>query len=113
MIQSYEAKCLVQPNTINNVYQVNENFVLLWTFKNTGSTAWPLDTMFIQSNGDKDMGATPFVMPKSVQPGEEIEISVEFTAPKEAGQYRSFFRFTYKDGIEFGQKTWVIFNVQG
>jgi len=41
--------------------------------------------MFVQSNGDQDMGAMPFVMPKSVQSGEEIELSVEFNAPKEAG----------------------------
>jgi len=29
-----------------------ERFVKSWTFRNNGETAWPLDTLFIQTNGD-------------------------------------------------------------
>lgn len=112
MIRPFEAKCVQQPETNGVTYFTNSNFVLSWKFQNAGETAWPLDTMFMQAHGDQDMGALPWSVGKSVKPGEEIEIFVEFNAPAKAGLFQSFFRLSHGDNIQFGQKVWVVINLQ-
>jgi len=36
--------------------KVNERFVKIWVFKNSGEIDWPEDTVFVQTNGD-ELGA--------------------------------------------------------
>lgn len=87
MVKPFEAKCVQQPETNGVTYFAKSNFVLIWKFQNSGETAWPLDTMFMQAHGDQDMGASPWSVGKSVKPGEEIDIFVEFNAPDKVGQF--------------------------
>jgi hypothetical protein len=50
-------------------------FNKVWTFRNTGETVWPEDTLFMQTIGD-DLGAQPFQLRGPVRPGQEAEISI-------------------------------------
>lgn len=45
-------------------------------------------------------------MNKIVLPGQEIDVTVNMTAPTAPGNYISFFRFVYGDNNRFGQKVW-------
>lgn len=80
---------------------VNEKFTKLWTFRNNGETAWPEDTVFIQTNGD-ELGAVSLPVPGPVNPGQEVDIQMEMTAPNLPGKYCAFFRFVHGDNLRFG-----------
>lgn len=67
-------------------------FQKTWTFKNSGETAWPLDTHFMMTNGDS-MNAMPSPLALPVNPGEQIDVTCDFISPMEPGKYCSFFRF--------------------
>lgn len=67
-----------------------------WTFRNNGETEWPLDTLFIQTNGD-NMEAAPYKLPNTVNPGEEVTIQLSLIAPELPGKYCAFFRFVHGD----------------
>jgi hypothetical protein len=76
-------------------------FTKTWTFRNGGDATWPEDTLFIQTNGD-DFNASPFNVKGPVKPGQEVDISIEMSAPKQAGNYIAFFRFVHGDNNRFG-----------
>ncbi len=38
--------------------------------------------------------------------GQEVDVTVEMEAPRNAGNYISFFRFVHGDNNRFGQKVW-------
>jgi hypothetical protein len=82
-----------------------ETFIKEWTFRNSGDTDWPEDTIFIQTNGD-DLQAITKVIDGPIKPGMEITISIQLVAPKLPGKYCAFFRFAYGDNHRFGQKVW-------
>ncbi len=82
-----------------------ESFIKEWTFRNSGETDWPEDSLFIQTNGD-DLHADTQVVNGPVKPGMEITITLELVAPKLPGKYCAFFRFAYGDNHRFGQKVW-------
>jgi hypothetical protein len=72
-----------------------------WTFRNVGESEWPLDTLFIQTNGD-NLEAVPKSIPSPVKPGDEVTISMEMVAPELPGKYCAFFRFVHGDNLRFG-----------
>lgn len=80
-------------------------FMKIWTFRNEGETAWPIDALFVQTNGD-NFESEPFVVKGPINPGMEIDIALELKAPKLPGKYCAFFRFVYGDNLRFGQKVW-------
>lgn len=82
-----------------------EEFVKTWTFRNTGETDWPLDSIFTQTNGD-EMQAIPFTISGQVKPDQEIDVSLTLKSPLLPGKYCAFFRFIYGDNQRFGQKVW-------
>lgn len=100
--ENFGDKFLVQPL---------QTFIKEWTFRNSGDTEWPLDAIFIQTNGD-DLQANTYVINGPVKPNDEITITLELVAPKLPGKYCAFFRFCYGDNHRFGQKVWCDILVQ-
>lgn len=47
-----------------------------------------------------------------VRPGQEITMTLELKAPRDAGKYCAFFRFVHGDNHRFGQKVWCDILVQ-
>lgn len=78
-----------------------DKFVKTWRIKNTGTTTWSPAYGIVWIQGDK-MGAPDRVpIPKEVRPNEEVEISVNLTAPTQAGTYQTFFRLQNERGQYF------------
>lgn len=88
-----------------HIVKPEEIFTKSWTFRNNGDTNWPEESLFIQTNGD-DLKANAYMVPGPVLPSQEITISLELKAPREAGKYCAFFRFVHGDNHRFGQKVW-------
>jgi hypothetical protein len=75
----------------------NASFTKTWRLRNAGACNWSGYTLVFDS-GDL-MGATsPQSMP-SVAAGQEIDLSVNFTAPTTPGTYRSYWRIRNASGV--------------
>ncbi len=79
-----------------------QDFVKTWKVRNTGSCTWSASYSIIHGYDEK-MDGVPDPISTAVAPGEEIEISVRFTAPTAAGEYRSYWRMANASGQPFGE----------
>jgi len=72
-------------------------FTKKWLLKNTGTCTWSGYTLVFDS-GDAMNGASPTAI-GTVSPGQEVELSVELTAPATNGTYRSYWRIRNTSGV--------------
>jgi len=79
-----------------------QDFVKTWKVRNTGSCTWSASYSIIHGYDEK-MNGVPDPISTAVAPGEEIEISVRFTAPTAAGEYRSYWRMANASRQPFGE----------
>lgn len=85
-----------------------------WRLKNTGTCTWTTSYAMTFSKGDQ-MGAPKSVsMPKTVKPGETVDLKVTLKIPSSAGTYRGDYMLKNAQGKTFGLGTnaaysfWVI-----
>ena len=78
-------------------------FKKTWRLQNTGSCTWDSNYSLIFVNGDAMGGpaAAPLTT-GTVAPGQEVDITVELTAPTEPGTYRGNWRLRNGAGENFG-----------
>lgn len=72
-------------------------FTKTWRLKNAGVCTWSGYTLVFDS-GDL-MGATSPQSIGAVSPGQEVDLSVNFTAPATSGSYRSYWRVRNASGV--------------
>ena len=90
----------------NTEMQLGQEFVKTWLVKNNGSCTWGAGYKLIFSSGDKLSGvAQPFNA--VVAPGQEVEISVNFKAPTQAGVYVSSWQMANANGTPFPRTFYV------
>ncbi|MCK4472849.1 MAG: hypothetical protein KAW49_13795, partial [Anaerolineae bacterium] len=77
-----------------------------WRVRNSGNCAWPEDTVLAFSS-DAQMGALDSVEVGVVEPGEEVEVSVEMKAPADPGRYTGVWRMKTVEGF-FGTNLSVV-----
>ena len=83
-----------------------QDFVKTWKVKNTGSCTWGTGYTLIHGYDEKLDGiAEPLTT--AVAPGEEVEVSVRFKAPTNAGDHRSYWRMQNASGSAFGEFFYV------
>jgi hypothetical protein len=86
-------------------------FVKTWKVKNTGTCVWQKGYQIIYAYGEK-MGGLPTALSAEVQPGAEVEISINLTAPAKTGTYGGYWRLANNNGFAFGTVFTVIIAVQ-
>jgi len=85
-------------------------FVKTWRFRNEGTLPWPENSVLLCVGKKADqIGAVSgsVVLPKSVLPGEEIDVSVNMIAPAAGGSYTGFWRLADPSGRKFGPRVRV------
>jgi hypothetical protein len=107
----YSARFVKENLGDRHIVAPKETFVKTWTFRNNGETVWPEGSLFIQTNGDDLQASSVFIL-QTVNPGEEVDVSMELTTPELPGKYCAFFRFVHGDNQRFGQKVWCDILVQ-
>lgn len=95
----------------NTPMTAGQEFVKTWKVKNTGNCTWGDGYGLIYSYGEK-MGGQPVTISTAVQPGQEVEISVNFKAPDKVGEYTSAWQMANPNGITFGKAVFVKILVQ-
>ena len=77
------------------------DFLKTWRVKNTGSCPWGEGYELVYADYADDMDGQPQPLTEVVQPGQEVEISVQFTAPTEIGEYLSAWQMENPAGVTF------------
>ncbi len=83
-----------------------QDFLKTWRIKNTGTCLWGAGYGPVYGYGPK-MGGQPIALTTTVNPGEEVEVSIQFKAPDTAGEYKSYWRMENANGAPFGEFFYV------
>ncbi|MCB8927209.1 MAG: hypothetical protein H6652_16450 [Ardenticatenaceae bacterium] len=81
--------------------QAKTTFVKTWRVKNTGNVAWGSGYHLVFTAGTAMTEKTKQALPTAV-PGQEVNLSVEFTVPAQPGVYVSSWRLQDDQGQLFG-----------
>ncbi len=89
-----------------------QDFLKTWRVKNTGSCPWGAGYELVYAGYAEDMDGQAQPLTQVVQPGQEVEISVQFTAPSEIGEYLSAWQMQNPAGVTFEKIIFVKIVVQ-
>jgi hypothetical protein len=89
-----------------------QDFLKTWRVKNTGSCPWEAGYELVYAGYADRMDGQAQALTQVVQPGQEVEISVQFTAPSEIGEYLSAWQMSNPRGVTFPEAIYVKVIVQ-
>jgi hypothetical protein len=79
------------------IFAPNATFTKTWRIKNSGTCTWSGYSLVFDS-GDSMSGASPTSI-GTVSPNQEIDLSVNLTAPATNGSYRGYWRIRNASGV--------------
>ncbi len=92
-------------------------FTKTWRVKNIGTCTWTNSYALVFSSGNQLGGSSAVNLPNSVGPGQSVDLSVDLTAPSDAGHYIGYWMLKNSSGAVFGigvygnKPWWVEINV--
>ncbi|KAL3366774.1 hypothetical protein AABB24_011474 [Solanum stoloniferum] len=89
-------------------------FTKVWRMRNNGNIVWPQGTQLVWIGGDRLSDAVSVELQISsfgLAVDHELDVAVDFTAPKLPGRYISYWRMALPSGEKFGQRVWVLIQV--
>lgn len=89
-----------------------QDFVKTWRVKNAGSCPWGDGYELVYADYAEEMSGQPQPITQVVQPGQEVEVSVQFTAPDAIGEYLSAWQMSNPAGVTFPEAIYVRIIVQ-
>jgi hypothetical protein len=78
------------------------SFTKTWRLRNAGTCTWTGDYSLAFVSGNAMSDKVNFDLPKTVRPGETVDLSVKMTAPKGNGNYKGNWMLRNEDGKLFG-----------
>ncbi len=78
------------------------SFVKTWRLKNTGSCSWTTSYKLVFDSGNAMEGPASAALPRNVNPGETIDLSVTLKAPATNNTYQGFWKLENATGQRFG-----------
>jgi hypothetical protein len=88
----------------NTVMTPGQDFTKTWLIKNTGTCAWGEGYKLVYSYSnppDETMSGEAQPLTAAIAPGQEVEVSVNFTAPTLPGTYTVYWTMQNAQGISF------------
>jgi hypothetical protein len=89
-----------------------QDFLKTWRVKNTGSCTWDAGYKLVYAGYADKMGGVWQPLNQVVQPGQEVELSVQFKAPSEIGEYLSAWQMANAAGVTMPEAIYVKIIVQ-
>lgn len=83
-------------------YQPGVSFVKTWRLKNIGSCTWTTAYNLAFVSGDQLAAPALTALPRSVAPGQTVDVSAAMTAPSAQGTYRGYWQLKNASGVLFG-----------
>jgi len=84
-----------------------QDFVKTWQVKNSGSCPWGAGYRLVYAGYADDMSGQFQPLTEVVQPGQEVEVSVQFQAPDDVGEYLSAWQMENPTGVTFPEIIFV------
>ena len=89
-----------------------QDFIKTWKVKNNGSCEWGPGYVLVYAEYEDQMSGQFVALTDVVLPGEEVDLSVQFKAPAEAGTYLSAWQMRNPAGVTFEEIIFVKILVQ-
>jgi hypothetical protein len=89
-----------------------QDFVKTWRVKNSGSCPWGEGYELVYAGYADEMSGQFQPITEVVQPGQEVELSIQFTAPEGVGEYVSAWQMQNPAGVTFEEIIFVKIVVQ-
>ncbi|XP_016458014.1 protein JOKA2 [Nicotiana tabacum] len=89
-------------------------FTKIWRMRNNGNLVWPQGTQLVWIGGDRlsDRFSVELeITTAGLAVDKELDVAVDFTAPEHPGRYISYWRMASSSGQKFGQRVWVLIQV--
>jgi hypothetical protein len=83
-------------------YAPGSTFAKTWRLKNIGTCTWTTSYNIVYVSGEKMGSTTSVALPKSVAPGQTVDVTVNMTAPTTLGAYRGNWMLRNAGGVLFG-----------
>lgn len=93
------------------VIPAGSKFVKTWRIKNTGATTWTANYKVRLWAGNSFGAPSSFLLAQEVKPNAEVDISIEFTAPSQSGEYIASWILSDVTEANFGSTFFVNFVV--
>jgi len=90
----------------NTTMTPGQNFTKTWRVGNSGTCPWEAGFK-LNFTGGEAMGGSSIALASVVEPGSEVDLSVDLTAPTTAGTYRGNWLMTNASGTFFGDEVYV------
>jgi hypothetical protein len=85
----------------NTTMSPGQDFVKTWKIKNIGTCTWDNAYKLVFSYGSDKLKGQPQPLAAAIAPGQEVDVSVQFTAPDLPGTYTSYWTLQNGKGIAF------------
>jgi hypothetical protein len=82
--------------------QPGQAFTKIWRLKNSGTCSWQPDYQVFLFSGEAMGAPASFALGQRVDPGQNVEISVDLIAPQSAGTHQGNWKLRNQSGIAFG-----------
>ena len=89
-----------------------QDFLKTWRVRNSGSCPWGEGYRLVYAGYANQLSGQAQPLTQVVQPGQEVEVSVQFTAPSQIGEYLSAWQMSNPAGVTFEQIIFVRIIVQ-
>ncbi|KAI3759429.1 hypothetical protein L6452_07238 [Arctium lappa] len=89
-------------------------FTKIWRMRNNGTVIWPRGSQLQWIGGDRlsNSLSVEIEIPADGLPvDKELDVAVDFMAPELPGRYVSYWRMASPSGQKFGQRVWVLIQV--
>lgn len=96
----------------NTILTPGQDFKKTWRVQNTGTCTWNTKYSLGFKDGNK-MGGVDALVPISVPPGQQVDVSVSLEAPKDIGSFYGRWVLNDPDGKDFGSYLVVAIKVAG
>jgi hypothetical protein len=92
------------------VMSPGKTFVKTWSMMNKGTCTWSSSYKLSFLDGEA-MGGSSVLLPSSVPPGQQVQISVNLKAPANSGTYTGGWQLQNTQGHNFGDRITVLIKV--
>lgn len=96
----------------NTVMSPGQDFIKTWKVTNTGSCPWGAGYVLAYAGYANQMSGQFIALTEVIQSGQEVELSVQFQAPDQAGEYLSAWTMRNPAGVVFPEIVFVKILVQ-
>ncbi|MED6210784.1 hypothetical protein PIB30_067393 [Stylosanthes scabra] len=110
-----DSRFVLDVNVIDGTMMApSTTFTKIWRMRNNGNVAWPKGSQLVWIGGDhlSESHSVYLEVPEEGVPADkELDIAVDFRAPQLPGRYVSYWRMASPSGHKFGQRVWVLIQV--